>query len=72
MLFVFAAFTMPPTSVSLASTGTSLPGSWLQVRPRKKHVQPETRQLTQEELLAEAAQTEIDNAKSLQVTWHLH
>ena len=39
----------------------------LQVRPKKKHVQPEARQLTQEELLAEAAQTEIDNIKSLQV-----
>ena len=34
-------------------------------------MQPEARQLTQEELLAEAAQTEIDNAKSLQVNWRL-
>lgn len=36
-------------------------------RLKKKRIEPEVPLLTQEELLAEAAQTEIENIKSLQV-----
>ncbi len=38
-----------------------------QVRPKKAPVKQEFRPLTQEELLAEAAQTEIENTISVQV-----
>ena len=38
-----------------------------QVRPKKAPVKQEFRPLTQEELLAEAAQTEIENTVSVQV-----
>lgn len=41
--------------------------SVLQVRPKKAPVKQEFRPLTQEELLAEAAQTEIENTASVQV-----
>ena len=39
-----------------------------QVRPKKAPVKQEFRPLTQEELLAEAAQTEIENTASVQVS----
>ncbi len=39
----------------------------VQVRPKKASVKQEFRPLTQEELLAEAAQTEIENTASVQV-----
>ena len=39
----------------------------MQVRPKKAPVRQEFRPLTQEELLAEAAQTEIENTASVQV-----
>ena len=42
-------------------------GALAQVRPRKAPVKQEFRPLTQEELLAEAAQTEIENTASVQV-----
>lgn len=41
----------------------------MQVRPKKAPVKQEFRPLTQEELLAEAAQTEIENTASVQVAF---
>ena len=38
----------------------------LQTRPRKRRQEQQHRPLTQEELLAEAAQTEIENLRSLE------
>ena len=45
-------------------------GVLAQVRPKKAPVKQEFRPLTQEELLAEAAQTEIENTASVQVSGH--
>ena len=43
-----------------------LTGRMLQTRPRKRRQEQQHRPLTQEELLAEAAQTEIENLRSLE------
>lgn len=43
-------------------------GVLAQVRPKKAPVKQEFRPVTQEELLAEAAQTEIENTASVQVS----